>query len=284
MSADLEQALETPSDVLVIATASRLDEVGDAIRTGVEADRNVLTTAEEAAFPWANDAGIAADLDASSRARDVTILGTGVNPGFTYDALVLSASGACWGVEQINVERVVDISGYSAAILRRSGVGFSREDFERRVETGEITGHIGFPQSIGLVAHAMGRKLDRIERSIEPLLATGRLEVKGIVVAPGETAGFIQHYVGISGGETWFTAHLVAHIDMEDAGLSTRDTIELTGGVAVRMVVEPAFNSQTTVAAVLANSLDRIVTARPGWVTVADLPPAVALTQKEAAQ
>ena len=273
--ASLDEALEIPSDVLVLATASHLEDVVDDIRTGVEAGRNVVTTSEEALFPWANDHALAEELDAKSKEHGVTILGTGVNPGFIYDAIVLTAAGASWDVAHIGVERVVDISGYGTSILRRSGIGFAREEFDRLCASGEITGHIGFQQSMGLVAHALGRKIERIEKSIDPLFAESELTVAGIVVASGETAGFIQHHVGIVDGEPWFTAHLVAHVDPGHAGLSTSDTIELKGTVPVRMVIEPAFDSQTTVAAVLANSLNRVIAAPPGWTTVADLPPAI---------
>jgi len=274
VSARLEDVLATPSDVLVVATASHLGDVREEIRAGIAAGRNVLTSSEEAAFPWAFDADVAEELDALSREAGVTVLGTGVNPGLTYDALVLTVAGACWDVQELTVERVVDISGYSEAILRRSGVGVTPDVFTRRCETGDITGHIGFPQSMNIVADAMGQTIERIDRQIEPLLAGERLEASGMVVEPDETAGFVQHYVAVANGEPWFTAHLVAHVDMEHAELSTRDVIAISGSVSVRMVVEPSFNSQTTVAAMLANSLDRVVAAPPGWLTVAGLPPA----------
>ena len=55
---------------------------------------HVITTAEEAAQPWAIDAELADALDAAARARGVTVLGAGVNPGFVFDALVLTLAGA----------------------------------------------------------------------------------------------------------------------------------------------------------------------------------------------
>ena len=199
----------------------------------------MITTAEEAAYPWANYAGLAYELDAKARAARVTLLGTGVNPGFTFDALVLTASGASWDVSGFDVERIVDISGYGEAILRRSGVGFTRDQFERGCNEGSITGHIGFAQSMYVVAHALGRDIERIERSITPILSETALEVSGVAIAPGETAGFTQRHVAIVDGAPWFVAHLVAHVAMKDAGLVPRDTIEIGGTVPVRLVADP---------------------------------------------
>lgn len=272
--ASLEQAVAARPDVLIIATASHLAEVGDDIRLGVEAGCNVITTAEEAAYPWACDEELARELDARARAVSVTILGTGVNPGFAFDALVVTATGAAWDVSALEIERVLNIAGYSGPILRKLGIGFTSKEFQEGCASGAITGHIGFPQSMRVVARALGRTIEKIDRSISPLLSDVPLEVNDVAIAAGQSAGFTQRYVGFVDGKPWFTAHLVAHVAPAQAGLTLRDLIEISGSVPIRMVIEPGLNSQKTVAAVVANSLGRVVDAHPGWTTVADLPPA----------
>src|SRR5581483_3274996 len=127
---DRDEALTSGADVVVIATTSFLSAIADDVRDAVEAGSNVITTAEEAALPWANDAEVAQRLDALARSRGVTILGAGVNPGFAFDALVLTACGPVAEVESLLVERVVDLSGFGATILRRLGIGLSAEEFE----------------------------------------------------------------------------------------------------------------------------------------------------------
>src|SRR5260370_42628811 len=51
---DRDAALSQPADLLLVATTSFLHGVADDLRTGVRHGLNVITTAEEAAFPWAH--------------------------------------------------------------------------------------------------------------------------------------------------------------------------------------------------------------------------------------
>lgn len=259
-----DAALRGGADVVLIATTSFLAEIAADVRTAVEGGSNVLTTAEEAADPWAADPAIAAELDALARQRGVSILGAGLNPGFAFDALVLTATGACARVRSLRVERVVDLSRFSAAILRRLGVGFDPDAFAAGVADGSITGHIGFPQSMRVVARALGVTIDAIDREIEPLLGDD-----------GRSAGFVQRYVATAGGAQWFEARFTGHVAPVAAGLRTRDAIEVDGDPPVTLELPGGLPSQAGSAAVLANSVARLVAARPGWVTVAELPPAV---------
>ena len=154
--AERERALRSGADVVLVATTSFLGAVADDIRAAVEAGSNVITSAEEAAFPWAADERLASELDALARARGVTILGGGLNPGFSFDALVLTACGATWDVERIRVERVVWLAGFSHTILRRLGIGYDAQEFAAGAAAGTISGHIGFPQSMRIVADKLG--------------------------------------------------------------------------------------------------------------------------------
>src|SRR5204863_1666379 len=158
-----DDALRAGADVVIIATTSFLAAVADDIRDAVEAGSNVITTAEEAAYPWANDAAAADRLDALARSRGVTVLGAGLNPGFAFDALVLTACGVVPEVDSLVVERVVDLSGFGAAVLRRIGVGHSHESFEEGRRSGTVTGHVGFPQSMRVVAARLGVEIERID-------------------------------------------------------------------------------------------------------------------------
>jgi 4-hydroxy-tetrahydrodipicolinate reductase len=261
--AERTRALRSGAEVVVLTTTSFLADIADDVRAAVQAGSSVLTSAEEAADPWATDPALADELDALARANGVTILGAGLNPGFAFDALVLTAMGACMDVRALRVQRVVDLSGFGPAILRRLGVGFTPEAFAQGIAEGTITGHIGFPQSMRVVARALGVQITRIERDIEPLLGEGR------------TAGFVQRYVAIVDGRPWFTADFTGHIAPRAAGLTTSDVIAIDATPPVRMEIAGGLPSQAGSAAVLANSVARVHAAPPGWLTVAALPPAL---------
>jgi 4-hydroxy-tetrahydrodipicolinate reductase len=268
------EALGSGADVVVIATTSFLADVAPDIRLAVEAGSNVITSAEEAAFPWAVDAEVANELNELARANGVTILGGGLNPGFAFDALVVTALGPAADVASIRVERVVDCSGFGTTVLRRIGFGYTRSEFEAGTKSGAITGHIGFPQSMNVVAGALGLTIDRIEREITPIIGDRTHEVRHLTVEAGLTAGFEQHYVAIVDGKQWFEALFTAHLEPASIGKEPRDEIWIDGTPVLHFIVSPGLNPQSASSALIANSIRRVADAKPGWTTVAALPPA----------
>lgn len=271
-----ERALTSGADVVVIATSSFLSVVAPDIRLALESGSNVLTTAEEAAFPAAIDAAIAQELDAVAREHGVTVLASGLNPGFCFDALVLTATGVAWEVDTIRVERCVQLAGFSESILRRLGLGWTAEEFAERVASGAITGHVGFPQSMRIVAQALGVALERVERTIEPILGDRDYPGEHYTAPSGTSAGFVQHYRGIADRREWFEAKMIAHMDLAAAGKAPRDEIWLQGPTPVHLCIDPGLNPQIGSAAMVVNSLRTLVAGPPGWVLIGDLPPATA--------
>jgi hypothetical protein len=268
------ETLTAGADVVVIATTSFLAAVAPDIRLAVETGSNVITSAEEAAFPWAVDETIATELDQLARAKGVTILGGGLNPGFAFDALVVTALGPTAEVSSIRVERVVDCSGFGTTVLRRIGFGYTPSEFEAGTKSGAITGHIGFPQSMNVVAGTLGLTIDRIEREITPIIGDQTFEVRHLTVEAGLTAGFEQHYVAIVDGRPWFEALFTAHLDPASIGKQPLDEIWIDGTPDLHFVVTPGLNPQSASSALIANSIRRVADAEPGWTTVAALPPA----------
>ena len=271
VTADRTAALAQPAAALIVATTSFLKEVAGDLRTGVEQGLNVITTAEEAAFPWLTDEQLSNELDQLAQVRRVSILGVGLNPGFIFDALLLTATGSAWDVRRIHVRRVVDVSRFSATIQKRLGIGFTQAEFEAGVKAGSITGHIGFPQSFTLAAKCLGRSLERIEKSFEPLIAERPHLSDRLPVAVGQTGGFIQRSAGMVAGEPWISAEFIAHIDPPSVNHSAADSISIEGYNSLNLTISPGCNPQLGSAAMVANCIPRVIEARPGFLTVADL-------------
>ena len=268
------QALSVPADIIVIATTSFLRDVAPDIQAGVEHNRNVICTAEEMAFPWLIDEAVAGELDQLARRHGVTVLGGGVNPGFLSDALVLTAASAAWDVDHIVFKRAVNLSRFSATILRRLGIGFSAGEFNAGTGGGTIFGHIGFPQSMHLVAHALGERVEKITKRFEPILAERDYQLDQASVGRGLTAGFRQFSTAFVNGRPWFDAEFLGHLDPESVGATLEDSVDIEGTVPVHLSIKPGLRAQPASAALIANSLSRVVEAPPGLLTVADLRPA----------
>jgi 4-hydroxy-tetrahydrodipicolinate reductase len=272
-------ALTDGADLVLIATTTRLRDVVDDVRLAVAGGSNVLVSAEESAHPWSVDAEVAEQVHREAVAAGVTVVGAGLNPGLVFDALVLTVLGAAPDDVDITVRRTVDISGFGPTVLARIGVGVRPQEFARAVAAGEILGHAGFPQSMAVVARATGRSVPSIEADLRPLVTERAIGLPdGRAVAAGLTAGVEQTYRAVERGHTWYAATFVGHVAPGSVGLELADVITLHRGDEVVQEVRatPCFPSQSGSQHVLASSVDRVVAAAPGWLTVADLPPASA--------
>jgi len=89
------------------------------------------------------------------------VLGTGVNPGFTMDALPIALSAVCERVDRIEVWRVQDARIRRLPFQLKIGTGLTPEEFLRKVESGSVR-HVGFTESIQMIGDAIGWKLDKI--------------------------------------------------------------------------------------------------------------------------
>ena len=274
---DRDEALSAGADVAVVATTSFLRELAPDLEAALSSRHDVLCTGEETAYPWAVDRELASRIDGLARANGVTMVGSGANPGFISDTLVATLALAAPDVTGIRISRVVNVSRFSATVLGRLGVGYTPEEFTAGRAAGRIWGHIGYPQSMRLVADALGLELERVDGTVEPLVADRPFRGDHLEVAEGRTAGFVQHYVGVlAGGET-FDARMTGHLDPVTVGIDVKDTIEIHGSVPLTLEVRPGFRAQETSVAVLANSIPRVRAAPPGWITVTDMAPSTAL-------
>jgi hypothetical protein len=99
----------------------------------------------------------------------VGIYGTGVNPGFTMNALALMLTAPCAEVTAVHVVRMQDASLRRLPFQQKIGVGATREEFQHRVASGSI-GHVGFRESTLMIAGAIGWSLDEYREFIERVM------------------------------------------------------------------------------------------------------------------
>ncbi|MFQ6065312.1 MAG: Gfo/Idh/MocA family oxidoreductase, partial [Candidatus Bathyarchaeia archaeon] len=89
------------ADVMIHSTTSFLKQVYSQVAKALEYGVNVVSTCEELSYPYVVDADLAGKLDELAKRYGVTVLGTGVNPGFVMDTLPITLTGACQTVKAI---------------------------------------------------------------------------------------------------------------------------------------------------------------------------------------
>ena len=198
---DAQAALaELRPDLVFHSTGSKVAEVYDQLALIAAAGANVVSTCEELAFPAYRDPALAERLHALAVRHGVSILGTGVNPGFLMDTWPLFMSTLCADVRRVRVVRVQDASGRRVPFQRKIGAGLSVAEFDAAVAAGGF-GHVGLQESAALLAAGLGWRLDEISESIEPVLLDRAVHSAHVAVASGSVAGLKQVAVGTRDGE-----------------------------------------------------------------------------------
>ena len=117
----------------------------------------------------------------------------------------------------------------------------------------------------------MGKKIDGIKKAFSPLIADHKYINDYLEVPAGTTGGFIQHVTALVNGKAWITAEFIAHVEPESVGYTPSDSIAIDGYNEMNLTIEPGCQPQLGTAGMIANAIPRVIQAKPGFITVADL-------------
>lgn len=263
----LAQALaRTGADVVLHTTSSYFDLFKNQIIEILEAELDIVSTAEELSFPWLAHPEEAAEIDAVAKRVGKTVLGTGVNPGFVMDSLPLNLTAICQRVDRIDVTRVINASTRRGPFQAKIGSGMTVDDFNVRVAAGR-TGHVGLPESVGMVFHALDKKLARYKSSVEPVVADRHIKTDHLEVQSGQVKGLKQVARGYTDEGEFLTLTFIAALDAKGDG----DTIRIIGKPNLEVKLKGT-NGDIATVAIIINAIRRVREAMPGLVTMRDLP------------
>jgi len=256
----------TKPDVAVLCTSSSLSKVLPQFEEVLKRRVPIVTTTEEAAYPAPRNRRLARRLDAAAKKARVAVLGTGVNPGFTMDALPIALSAVCERVDRIEVHRVQDARIRRLPFQQKIGAGLTPEQFNRQVELGTVR-HVGFTESIQMIGDAMGWRLDRIVDDVAPKIAEREVASEVLAVEAGQVCGVIQSGVGYAKGEPVITLRLEAYLGAPEP----YDSVLIEGSPRIYSKIAGGVHGDIATASITVNSIPAVLTAAPGLRTMRDM-------------
>jgi hypothetical protein len=267
ISADAASVLAKPADLVMHTTSSYLESVMDQLLECIHSGCCVVSTCEELAYPFRKHPELSKRLDEAAIEEGVAIIGTGVNPGFVMDKLVLTLSAVSKNVESARAIRIVDASKRRLPLQKKIGAGMSPDEFKQQVAAGVIKHH-GLPESIAMVADGLGIALDDITETIEPMIADETVKTEYLEVAPGQVTGVHQIGRGTAGGKEKIFMELKMYVGAKNPS----DTVELVGEPNISLTVPGGTHGDIATAAVAVNAIPTILAANAGLRTSRDLP------------
>ena len=253
-------------EAALVTTSSHLESCSETLRSLCARGLAIASSCEQLLFPWLEHPKLAQELDQHARAGGSRLLGTGVNPGFLMDTLPLVLTTLCNSLRSVEVERFQDASQRRLPFQRKIGAGLEVAEFQEKAAAGQL-GHVGLPESLHLIAHALGWELEHWNESVQPVLAETSLPCGWGPIAAGRVAGVRQVIEGRVSDQRRLRLVFQAAIGQSDP----RERVLIDGDPNFEMTIPGGVNGDTATAAVLANVLPALIEATPGLHTMASL-------------
>lgn len=267
VSGDAKGVLDQSADVVMHTTSSSLPKVMDQLLACLDVGSCVVSTCEELSYPYRTYPDLAAKLDAAAKESGVALVGTGINPGFVMDKLVVTLAAVSQRIDHASAIRIVDASKRRLPLQKKIGAGMSVDEFKAKVKEGSIK-HVGLPESVAMVADSLGLRVDEITETTEPKVAIEHVQTEFLSVEPGQAAGVHQIARGLSEGKELIYMELQMYVGAKDPA----DKVELRGHPNIGLLIPGGSHGDIATASVAVNSIPVILEAPSGLRTSRDLP------------
>lgn len=120
-------------DFCIIATRSTMSEIEEVMTTCALHGVNVITTCEEAIYPWNSSPEITERLDLLAKENNATLTGSGY-PDVFWGTLISTLAGSVQKIIKINGSSSYNVEDYGIALAEGHGAGLTLDKFKEKIE------------------------------------------------------------------------------------------------------------------------------------------------------
>ncbi|MFX1302241.1 MAG: hypothetical protein ACFE9X_02665 [Promethearchaeota archaeon] len=256
-------------DVVIIATSSALEEITPIIKEAINSGSNVISICEELSYPFQYFPKLSEELHQLAESHNVTVVGTGINPGYLMDLLPIVITAPCQSLEAIKVTRMMNSAKRRESFQRKIGTGLSSEEFRQKIQKKEITGHVGLTQSIQMIVAALGIEYDEImEIPPKEIIAEKEFTTTyGENIPKGYVCGLQSKAIAKKKGKVIILLDFVAYAGEHDEF----DSIIIEGNPNIHQKIIGGVHGDLGTAAMVVNLIPNVIGAESGLLTMKDL-------------
>lgn len=254
-------------DIAFLTTVSTFPDVLPTLEVLIRAGINVVASTEELFYPYYRYANQAKALDSLAKQHDVSILGTGINPGFIMDTLVLILTSVCHKITRIAVTRVANATDRRPSLQKKIGVGLTPEVFAKESAQHRV-GVVGLVDSVAFLAHVLQWQIDDVKERFVPVIADRSIFSALRQIEPGQVCGVRHLLKGMSQGKEVISLDLRMYLEAENV----RDTLYIEGTPTLETTIKSTDMGDVAAAGLLVNVSPLVHNARAGLLTMGDLP------------
>jgi 4-hydroxy-tetrahydrodipicolinate reductase len=257
------------ADIAVLAIYSQMERMYPLFKRCIESGVNVITTCDEALYPWTTSPELTSNLDKLAKRYNVTITGGGFQDVFLSNIIIL-LSGASHTIESITGQQKYNLADYGPMTVEWRHIGETKDQFYHRMKE-QSAERLDLPVSLETICAGLGLTVKKIKQSREPITEDVDIQVKnwGITVKKGLIVGHVEiteieteQGIKLRGEET-SKVYKEGEVDINKWIIKgVPDTYLANDRVVTRL--------QTCTCMV--NRIPDIINSEPGYITVDTLP------------
>lgn len=217
ITCDQQQIIDMPADVVLfcpnMSTEVELDsEATNTVCQLLESGKSVVTPIGWWYPPYHSQV-LADKLEAACKKGGSCLHSTGVNPGWLYERIITTLTGATTKIKHIHVQELSDNSHIESADMM-AGLGYGQDlSVKPWIEN---VGDRGYSETLALTCHILGVELDRIESEKNYFVAREDIDLIPMQVPKGTRAGVNFLYHAIVDGKKFITLEEIWYVDERD--------------------------------------------------------------------
>lgn len=270
VSDDSERLLRTVKpDIATIAVSSYMDDVFEHLRVCAVNGVNAITIAEECLYPWRTSPAQTAELDALARANNVTLTGSGHQDVYWLN-LITMLMGTAHRIDRVVGHASWNVDDYGPEVARDQRVGDTEEDFAQWIAHAQRPPTFG-RSVVDAILASTGMTIKSMTTRTRPDVATASIRSKALDldVEPGGVIGFTDIDEAQTNEGPVISFEMSGRLYGEHDADINDWTIE---GEPDLRLVNPNVPTGVTTCTQFVNRIPDVINARPGFVTVEQLP------------